>query len=411
MTPFIRLLKKARVKLPTYAVTWKEFQNTIISSKEVNSHIGQEDDIACIFHTSGTTGSPKGAMFTNQACNAMALQGKYVALRFDRGKKMMNQVPPFLAFNILCSLHMPLCRHMQMVLLPDYRPDQFAMRIVKTKATACLAGPADWSNFIDDRKWSRRRPDLSVLVSPISGSDALPLQIKRRINEILKANGCNEVILEGYGMTEIGSAACSNMPGINNEKSVGIPFSLNNFCIYDSETNQEMKYGERGEICMTGATLMKGYYNNADETKKALRKHKDGKVWLHSGDLGYIDRNGFIYIEGRIKRIIVRHDGIKVSPFETEKVIMKHKSVETCCVVGVTDHIYQHGQNPIAFVVLKDGFQEDIEEIERHCRDHLSEKYLPIKYVLCDSLPVTDNGKVNYRLLEKEAENMKNNAF
>lgn len=399
--PLIRFLNRKRIPKADYIIRWKDFlQIDAVLKKTSRDASGVA---SCIFHTSGTTGPSKGALFTNQSCNAMALQGKLVPLRFDAGGIMMNQVPPFLAFNILCSTHLPLCLHMTIKMLPDYRPDKFAQRIVETGANVCLAGPADWGNFLEDKKLMGKDHDLSHLVTPISGSDALSRDAKSAIRNVLASKGCSTGVYEGYGMTEIGSAACCNMPGMNKDASVGVPFCLNSFCIYDVEKDEELPYMHRGEICMTGPTLMEGYFNNQYETNKVLRVHGDGKRWLHSGDLGYMDEDGFIYIEGRLKRIIVRHDGIKVSPFEIERVVMSLPEVEACCVVGTTDTNAGFGQRPFVFFSIENDSKLTETDVEALCKGELADLYLPVGYKIVESIPLTDNGKVDYRELEKWA--------
>ena len=402
LNPLLKLLKDSKIKLPKTAILWKDFLK--MGTDRTVSSVGKDDTPACIFHTSGTTGKSKGAVFTNQSCNAMALQAKHVRLRFESGKRMMNQVPPFLAFNIICSLHLPMAQHMKMVLLPDYRPDQFAKRIVKTKAAACLAGPADWGNFLESKQYKKTGKSLSLLVTPLCGSDAISDKTKQAINEVLRAEGSSAEIYEGYGMTEIGSAACANSPGAVKPKSVGIPLCFNSFCIWDNEKDEELSYNEIGEICMTGPTLMKEYYNNLEETKSALRMHHDGQIWLHSGDLGRIDEDGFVYIEGRLKRIIVKHNGLKVSPFEIEKTIMKSEYVTECCAVGVHDEEHGMGFVPVAWVVMSQK-SDDENEVRKHlqalCSNNLTEKYQPKHIHFIKQLPLTPNGKVDYRKLEK----------
>ena len=401
LNPLLKILKDTKTKLPTNGILWKDFINN--DAGTTFSNPGKADNPACIFHTSGTTGKSKGAVFTNQGCNAMALQSKHVPLRFESGKRMMNQVPPFLAFNIICSLHLPMSQHMKMVLLPDYRPDEFAKRIVKTKATACLAGPADWGNFLESKQYKRNGKSVSQLLTPLCGSDAINDKTKQSINEVLKAEGSEAEIYEGYGMTEIGSAACANLPGAVKSKSVGVPFCFNNFCIWDNEGEKELPYNEIGEICMTGPTLMKEYYNNPEETSSALRMHPDGQIWLHSGDLGRIDEDGFVFIEGRLKRIIVNHNGFKISPFEIEKTIIQSDYVSECCAVGVHDAEHGMGSVPVVWIVMN-GEYKDEEMVKKHlkslCGSNLTEKYQPSEFRFIEQLPLTPNGKVDYRKLE-----------
>ena len=313
---FLMKIKAEKLDMPDCAMDWKAFLK--LCGKRANT-VGAADDVACIFHTSGTTGIPKGVMLSNYAFNAMALNIKGSGLRCVAGEVMMNQVPPFLAYNALCTTHLSLVEHFQMILLPDYRPDKFASNTIKLKPNYLVAGPADWSNFLVEPSLKDKSVDLSFLLSLISGSDSMSQKSKDAVNALIRKNGCTVKIQEGYGMTEIGAGACANVPQRNIDGSVGIPLPLNNFCIYDNENDQELPYGESGEICMSGPTVMKGYYKMPEETANVLRKHKDGTLWLHSGDLGYISEDGNLYLEGRLKRIIIRHDGIKVSPFSLKK--------------------------------------------------------------------------------------------
>ena len=146
---------------------------------------------------------------------------------------------------------------------------------------------------------------------------------------------------------------------------------------------------------------MKGYFNNPEETSKVLRMHNDGLLWLHSGDAGRIDENGYVFLEGRIKRIIVRYDGIKISPFLLEKIISSSPDVSACCVVGAPDYDHGHGQVPVEFVVPTEG-KIDLKTIQRKCESELSETYWPKEYRFLDHLPLTQNGKVDYSALESD---------
>ncbi len=403
---FAMKCKSKKIKLPRCAMSWNQFLNR--GSEDNMPTVGLSDDVAAIFHTSGTTGLAKGVMLTNKNFNAMAVHAKSSGLKFNWGESMMNQVPPFLAYNALCATHMPLSLHMRIIMLPEYRPDKFAENIMKLKPNCAIAGPADWNNFLDNETLKKRQVDLSYLVSMISGSDAMSQKSKDAVNALVQKNGCKEEVLEGYGMTEIGSAACVNVPHHNVDNSVGIPMPFNTFCIYDNDAKKELSYNERGEICMTGPTVMKGYYNNAEETANVLKIHADGKVWLHSADLGYITEDGCVYLDGRLKRIIIRHDGIKVSPFTLEDTIMKHTGVTACCVVGAFDKEHQMGQVPVAFVTLTEGADAKtiIEDLVNLCDEELSENYRPHDYKVVDILSLTPNGKVDYRALEKEAEKL-----
>lgn len=400
--PLRGILKLKSRKLPLFsqAIIWRDFLK-VNSNMEIHP-VGKAEDVVCILHTSGTTDLPKGVMMSNYSFNAMSVQYRYCGIAFRACDRFLNQVPPFLAYNLIMATHLPLVLHMEVVMLPDYQPSKFAKNVMRLKPNHAIAGPADWSNFLENP--NTRKADFSYLKTMASGSDTIQVKTKQLINELIHSRGGEYSILEGYGMTEIGSAACTNLPQCDVSGSVGIPLPKNIFCIYDNEAKRELPYYEVGEICMSGPTIMNGYWRNPKETENVLKTHEDGITWLHSGDFGYISEDGCVFFEGRLKRIIVRHDGIKVSPSTIEKTIMKHKNIKSCCVVGQFDKEHKSGQLPVAYYVLKETDAQTSKEIQELCERELSAKYLPQIYKELKSLPLTPNGKVDYRTLEKLAQ-------
>ena len=386
----------------TKFIPWNQFENMGKDIKGKEAKVNQED-VACILHTSGTTGNPKRVMLTNKNFNAMVSQYNNSVVTTQEGERYLSQVPPFLAYSALMAIHLPLSYSLRIEMLPNYEPDKFARNIYKLKTKHALAGPADWNNFLVDKKVPKRKYDFITTLG--SGSDKLSEESKEDINELLASRGCTAKILEGYGMTEVGSAAVTNLPNHIVPNSVGVPLPKVIVGIFDEETNEEKKYNEIGEICFQGPTMMKGYYNNTEATNETIKKHEDSTLWLHSGDLGYMDENGNIYLKGRLKRLIVRHDGIKISPYDLEKVISKVESVENCCVVGKDDQEHGFGSIPVAAVVLKEEFlsqtDEELEKIMNTCQKQLGEKYIPKEIIPFENLPLTPVGKVNYREVEK----------
>lgn len=387
-------------------MTWEEFDGG--SYEEVPVYHTEEtpSNTASIMHTSGTTGASKGVLLTNNSFNVLAQEFHYVygEDHFEENSRVMNQVPPFLAYNISLSTHAPLCNHLLLVLLPDYQPDKFAENLFKIKPQHVAAGPADWSNFIDNPKIKGK--DYSFLKTAVSGSDAIAYETKLEINKILKDHGsCSEVI-EGYGMTECGCVVTTNFQGVDARDSVGVPFPTVRVCIYDNDNECEVPYGEKGEICIAGPRIMRGYYEHPEDTEECLKTHADGRLWMHSGDLGSMDENGFVYLEGRLKRIIIQHNGMKINPFEVESVIMDVPQVQACCVVGKADEEHGIGQIPVAYYVLNADYdlsEEEVqEEVRKHCEEKLTARYQPRDYHILEALPLTPNGKIDYRLLEQQ---------
>lgn len=392
----INLRKKSDIR----NIRWEKFKATHRNGAITMNR--NPDLVACIAHTSGTTSRPKGVMLTSRQINSLVSQ--YVSIGFEHGDNdtLLNQVPPFLAYSFL-SFHFPFALHMCIRLLPDYRPDEFAANLMKFKPNHVFAGPGDWANLISPKH--NRHTDYSSLKSLASGSDHLDEKAKRAITEVLRKGGCQNNILEGYGMTECCSAAATQLPTHIVENSVGIPLPKNIFCIYDNDRNTELPYDMIGEICMCGPSVMKGYFNDPEETDNVLRKHEDGKLWLHTGDIGTLDCDGNIFLMGRKKRIIIRFDGIKIYPLNIEKTVLKHPAVRACCAVGMPDTVRGRGAVPVIYVVLKEKYDSIVaeEELKSICKKELAENYQPQAYHFIECLPLTPNGKVDYRALEKLA--------
>lgn len=387
-------------------IRWRKFGKIC---KNVKTDMNRNaDSVACIAHTSGTTSKPKGVMLTNRQINSLVAQYVSIGFAHEDSDCMLNQVPPFLAYSFL-SFHFPFALHMTITLLPDYRPDKFASNLQKYAPNHVFAGPGDWENLLTKQK---QYIDYSMLKSLASGSDHLDVKVKEKITDVLQRGGCFHKILEGYGMTECCSAAATQLPSHIVDSSIGVPLPQNIFCIYDNDAKVELPYNTIGEICICGPCVMKGYFNNPIETNNVLKIHSDGKLWLHSGDLGKIDHDGNIYLVGRMKRIIVRYDGIKVYPINVENAVMKHPAISACCTVGVTDSTHGRGQVPVVFAVFNHVYDTAavIEELKVLCADELAEAYRPRAFYLVDTMPLTPNGKVDFRELERMAEEkMQNN--
>lgn len=392
--------KTKKIENPKFQM-WKDFSLEKPKYEVIREVVDGNTD-ACILYTSGTSGLPKGVIHTNNTFNNMATQIKYLNVDYVKGERFMNQVPPFLAYNLILSTHMPLSLGLDIIMLPNYEPDKFAEHVMKYKINHVLAGPADWTNFLENDNVNRK--NLSHLKLMASGSDKINSKTKDDINAKISSRGGEHRVLEGYGQTEVGSAAVTNLPNLDVRDSVGVPYPKMSVAIFDDDNN-ELPYGSIGNICITGPTMMSGYYNNEEETKETMQKHADGTVWVHTGDIGYMDERGVLFLKGRKKRLIIRHDGIKISPSDIEKVLDGLDCVCASCVVGVDDLKHGSGHVPYVNVVkspdtnLTDN--QIIEAIKEECSKKLTEKYCIDKIEILDEIPLTPVGKVDYRKLEK----------
>ena len=402
----ISLLRKQYKPKNMTPMKWNDFEKIGRDSNMSNNYKPLDSDAACIVHTSGTTGNPKGVILMNKTYNAMVTEYEDVIVKAKEGDKILSQVPPFVAYSVIMSIHLPLSLGVTLEMLPTYEPEKFADNVYKHKTEHLVAGPADWNSFLTSKKVPKR--DYSFVVTMGSGSDKIDTETRHKIDDILAKQGCRYRIFEGYGMTEVGSAAVTNLPYHIVDDSVGIPLPKMSVMIYDNENECELPYGKIGEVCLSGATMMKEYYKNPEATADMIRLHPDGKYWVHSGDYGYMNSDGNLFLKGRMKRIIVLHDGYKVSPLDIEKVLMNTGMVSSCCVVGVRNTEKGYGSIPIANVVLNSDVIEDeenvIHQLTEKCEEFLSAVCRPNKIFVRKSLPLTDVGKIDYRELESICE-------
>ncbi len=344
-------------------------------------------------------------MLSNDNLNVMALQYYLLGVNFNRKQNFLNIMPPFIAYGVVLGIHMPLSLGLNDVLIPQLDPNKFADLILKYRPSHLLGVPSHFEKLRISPKMNNF--NLEFFESAGAGGDAITAKFEEDINEFLISHHSKYQIAKGYGMTEISSAATACHGTVNKYRSVGIPHIFTIVSVFDPETGNELKYGEQGEICMCAPTVTLGYYKNEKETASILRTHSDGKMWIHSGDIGHMDEDGFVFIDGRLKRLIIRNDGFKIFPSLIENVVASLEAVESCCAIGKPDSTYHHGQVPVVYVVLKSSSANESfvkQELSALCQKELPEYAQPVDYKFIKSLPLTPIGKVDYRALEKMAE-------
>lgn len=390
-------------KYASNVIRWKQF----IKGGEGQSTAAEpyDPDHACVVvHTGGTTGSPKGVMLTDDCFNGIALQFQAYPKLFHRGQKLMNVMPPFIAYGFACGIHLPLVLGFTVIIIPNLDPAKLGSLVLKHKPEHMFGVPTHYQQLASDPKL--RDKDLSFIINYAAGGDSLSRGAEQTVNDFLAAHGARYPIAKGYGMTEVSSAATVAAGLDNKPGSVGIPMVNTVVAAFEPGTDQELPIGQRGELCISGPCLMKGYYNKPEETAILLRRHPDGRVWAHTGDMGYLDEDGFVYLDSRIKRMIIRHDGFKVFPSMIENVVSRHPAVHQCSVVGCADKDHVQGRLPFVYIVLKADTtakkKQVIRELERMCAEELPEYVQPAAYKFIPSMPMTPVGKVDYRQLEAD---------
>ncbi len=356
--------------------------------------------VAALVHTGGTTGVPKTVKLSNENFNAMAIQYKSLNANYNKGDTFLNGIVPFVAYGIVVTIHMPMCLGMTNIIAPILSPKEFTEFMIKYKPNHTITVPTYVEHFVHDRKADSI--NWKCLKNLGIGGDYFPEQSEIYVNEFLKNHGSSSIAEKGYGMTENSSTAGVCLVGVNKINSLGIPLPLNTYGIFERGTDKELKYGEEGEICITGPTEMLGYLDNEEEEGKVIKIHSDGKKWIHSEDVGIIDEDGFLFFKGRYKRLIP-HGGFKLYPSYIEGVIMKHPNIDNCCVISIPDKVY--GASPEAHVVIKKDSVSELkklkEELIKLCQDKLPSYSQPEDFIFEEDLPLTSVGKVDYKKVEK----------
>ncbi len=384
-------------------LSWKSFiqegKGTIVKMVKKDCH-----ETAIISHTGGTTGEPKGCMISDYSTNAEVWQvGK--TMYPARQECMIAVLPPFVNYSLINSMFEPLTFGMKLVLIPKYEPLDFAKYVKKYKVNHINTIPAYCEALLQIPNIEKY--DLSSLKYVVYGGEGMTDEIEKSVNNLLEKCGCKQSLNKGFGMTEATSAASATFDNVNYLESVGIPFPKMLIKTIDIDSGLEKKYNEEGELCIAGPTVMQGYFNNHQATEDLIRKHDDGQRWIHTGDLGYINEDGVIFITGRIKRIIMTkgEDGqaTKMFPDRIEKALYSNTTIELCCVIGIPDK--KRINYPKAIVVLKKSItkNEDTKKaILDSCRAALPDYMVPKEIEFRDDLPRTSRGKIDYRVLETE---------
>ena len=358
------------------------------------------EDPAAILYSGGTTGKTKGILLSNLNFNALAAQIIATNKMFKPGDKMLAVMPIFHGFGLGVSIHSMVANGGRCILIPRFNAESYAKLLKKHQPNFIAGVPTLYEALL--RLPSLDKVNLSCLKGVFSGGDSLSIELKKRFDKFLKDHGAHVVVREGYGTTECVTASCLTPVHMEKEGSIGLPFPDTYYKIVKVGTCEEVPYGEEGEICISGPTVMMEYVNDPEETANTLKTHDDGHVWLHTGDLGMMDDDGFVYFRQRIKRMIVT-SGYNVYPSQIENVLDAHEYVHMSCVIGVPDPLKI--QKVVAFVVLKPGIKPTEEvraELYRYCEKYVAKYAIPKRIEFRDMLPKTLVGKVAYRDLEKE---------
>lgn len=402
-----RLLHVKKVRLPSNdsrVVLWEDFiANSYFYQGKCYEERGANDP-AIILYSGGTSGAPKGILLSNLNFNALGMMATTVIKQAVPGASILSILPIFHGFGLGVCIHTPLTKGMNCILVPAFSYKQFAETIRKNEPNFIAGVPTIYEALINSKL---KKGDLKSINAVICGGDTLNSTLRDKVNKCLEEYGSSAKIRAGFGLTEATGAVCLSPENDFKDDIIGAPFPDMYVKIVQVGTHDTAEVNEDGEICISGPLVMMGYLNDDAETAQAIRLHDDGRVWLHTGDMGRLGDDGMVYFSGRLKRMIIS-SGYNIYPSHLEAIINSHEAVLTSTVIGI-DHPYK-GQVPKAFVVLKPNVKPS-KKIEKEIKELLERNVpiyaLPAAYEFRDKLPTTLVGKVAFKKLEEEEKKKK----
>ena len=397
MSMFYNFKNRNNMKYASNIIEWEDFIKT--SGDVLNTHVSRgKDSPAVIIYSGGTTGRSKGIILSNLCFNSLVTQCEVVCQEARAGNSILSALPIFHGFGLCICIHVPLALGLKCILVPKINTSKIN-QLIRNKKPNLLPVIPSMLNIIVNSIPLGKNSFKSVKVI-LSGGDYLNDDLRNKVENYFRKSGSIARIQVGYGLSEATAFVSATCESIKETNNIGIPNPDNIIKIFEPGTDVELGYDKTGEICVTGPSLMMGYINQDKETENVLKKHYDGKTWLHTGDLGYMNKDGVLHYQSRLKRMIISN-GYNIYPIELEEIINKCKYVAQCTVVAIKHKVKQ--EVPKAVIVLKKGIElnSQIEkEIKDYCKKNIAKYAIPYEYEFRTSLPVTKVGKVNYRELE-----------
>ena len=390
---------KAKIKDKS-VIKWNKFID--VEKKQIES-VYNENSPAVIAYTGGTTGVPKGVVMSNEALNAMIVENKSVDYNISEGDTCISMAPPWTYYGLSNNFNVYLHLGITIKLIPMFGPNDLGKIIAKNKPNHVMTVPSALEAVKVEPKL--KNMDLSFLKTIIVGADRMDPTKEQEFNDFLAKHNCDCKVTKGYGMTEVTAAATFTKENTGNiPNSVGIPFIYENISVFD-DNGYELPIGEKGNIGIKGPKNMMTYFGkNVDKNKEVIVEHPDGSKWIHSGDIGHMDKNGNLYIDGRIKRMFVKA-GFKIFASEIEAKILEDKRVAQCGVIAVEDPY--SGFKEKAYITLKEEYLDQADKILAELPIILKSKTydyeIPDEFEVLDSMPLTGMNKIDFKKLEEMA--------
>ena len=379
-------------------VSFRKFMNDGKKYGCVDSVSFDSSRPSVMIQSSGTTGKPKTIVHSDASMLNSTRSIAYSDLPLGKGKNVIVALPPWIAYGLGNAIILPMALGSKVELCPNFDPDAIFKNV--GKFTISYAAPFHYRYLRDnyDKLTDAQKLALKRVDCMITGGDKITVEENKQFEDMF-----GTVVVNGYGNNEGWGVLTVNPVKSNKYGTVGIPKYDEIVISFDPDTKEELMYGEIGEICSLSKTAFLEYENNPEATSEVNVLHDDGNIWLHTGDLGYIDQDGYINLAGRARRVITRL-GFKISAYTIEDNISANEFVKECVTVAVKDEVEENV--PMSYIVLKDEYRDKKEEMEQviinNCQSTLKEYEVPKYFRIVDSLPYTQNGKYDFVQLEKE---------
>jgi long-chain acyl-CoA synthetase len=387
------------------ALLWSGFINKGKAVESVLSVSYVKHMPAVIVYSSGSTGASKGVVLPNETFSGFAYLYPLSSTEYQRTQKALLIVPLFLSTSIVISLNLMLCLGVTAILEPVFSSEAFANIMLASRPNNIVTTTSQWVDFVNSLEKSN--DDLSFIKCPIAGGEASPLRVQKKINNIFRSHNIVSDIGMGWGESEFGSCVTRNLWTEKPHKGTGKPVSHNIVSSFNIDTNEELSYGEKGELRVVTPYRMNGYYKNDEATKALFHIGLDGQEWGHSGDIGYVDEEGNVYVEGRAHDYINAENGNKVWLFDIENILLEDPDVQLCEAVGLDSASGDFGI-PVVHLVLRQDFSGDpndvIYRVHRLCVDRLQTEAVPHGYKIRTAFGLNPGGKRDTLSLKSERE-------
>ena len=379
---------------------WKDFLKAGEHQKAQQTSY-HENELSVIVYTSGTTGTPKGVMLSNDSLNAVAWQYEKSGMKFTRGETFLTFMPPFLSIGLSLNVHLPLSLGLVSDMVIDPEPQNVTRMYLKKKTNHFTAAPMNIVQVFEQIKGN-----MQFCITMAGGGESLRTEQEAEINEELRKRHSEAKYLTGYGMTEFSATVTTSMNHVYKAGTLGIPLCKVNIKVINPDNGEKLKYNETGELCFCTPSHMLGYLDNEEETNQIFDRDSQNNLWLHTGDLGFVDEDGFVRFVGRMKRIYLAQaaDGTlyKIFPQRIEETISEYPEVDMCAVVVELDA--QNIATAIACVKRTAESQNNnnfLTGLQQYCKEKLPVHLVPKQIIEMDEIPLTQSGKIDYKTLEK----------